>query len=140
MEQTLRDWIATERPKLLWRQTVSGVAARQASGDAFDLAVREFLDEFGLRPTPELRLEAIAQRPAETGERRYDAFLAALAEHLAVVHGLRRPDWTVEQCRFLDRFWFWSDVPGFRALQIAESPASFRRRGIFISEGALRRV
>jgi hypothetical protein len=42
--------------------------------------------------------------------------------------------------RFLDRFWFPSAVPGFRALAIAESPAAFRRRGIFIARGALERV
>jgi hypothetical protein len=33
-----------------------------------------------------------------------------------------------------------SAVPGFRALALAQSPAAFRRRGIFIAEGALQRV
>ena len=43
--------------------------------------------------------------------------------------------------RFLDRFWFVSDVPGFRALAIAQAPAAFRRRRcVFIPERSLHRV
>jgi hypothetical protein len=48
--------------------------------------------------------------------------LGALAEHLAAVHGLDRPAWSVEPDRFLDRFWFVSEVPGFRAIAIAQTP------------------
>ena len=66
--------------------------------------------------------------------------LVAPAEHLAAPNELERPPWATEPHRFLDRFWFVSDVPGFRALAIAQWPAAFRRRGIFIAEGALQRV
>jgi hypothetical protein len=45
-----------------------------------------------------------------------------------------RPD------RFLDRFWFVSDVPGFRAVSIAQAPAAFCRRGVFVPERSLHRV
>ncbi len=75
-----------------------------------------------------------------TGDRRHDAYLGALAEHLATVHGLDRPRWSVGAERFLDRFWFVSDVPGFRAAAIAQAPAAFRRRGVFIPERSLHRV
>jgi hypothetical protein len=57
-----------------------------------------------------------------------------------VTRGLERPAWAVEPERFLERFWFKSAVPSFRALAVAQSPAAFRRRGIFIDEGALQRV
>ncbi|PZR79222.1 MAG: hypothetical protein DLM65_11255, partial [Candidatus Aeolococcus gillhamiae] len=60
-------------------------------------------------------------------------------EHLAVRHGVERPSWTCNAERFLDRLWFVSEVPGFRAMAIAESPAAFRRRGIMISSGSLQR-
>jgi len=40
----------------------------------------------------------------------------------------------------LGHFWFVSDVVGFRAIAIAQSPAAFRRRGIFIACDALSRV
>jgi hypothetical protein len=79
-------------------------------------------------------------RPEPTGDPRADAYLGALAEHLAATHGIKRPAWSVEPDRFLDRFWFVSEVPGFRALAIAQSPAAFRRRGIFVAKGALQRV
>jgi hypothetical protein len=46
----------------------------------------------------------------------------------------------VEPQRFLDRFWFVSEVPGFRATAIAQAPAAFRRRGIFVPERSLHRV
>jgi hypothetical protein len=91
-------------------------------------------------PRSELRARAIRDRPLPTGDARADAYIGALAEHLAATPGLERPEWAVERERFLDRFWFVSDVPGFRALAIAQSPAAFRRRGIFIADGALQRV
>lgn len=74
------------------------------------------------------------------GDSRHDAYLGALAEHLAAVHGLSRPAWSVGPGRFLDRFWFLSEVPGFRAVAIAQAPAAFRRRGIFVPERSLHRV
>jgi len=46
----------------------------------------------------------------------------------------------VQPSRFLDRFWFVSDVRGFRAISIAQAPAAFRRRGVFIPERSLHRV
>lgn len=103
-------------------------------------AAREFLDEFDLLPRDDLRARAIEARPKPTGESHADAYLGALAEHLAATRELERPDWAVEPERFLDRFWFVSEVRGFRALAIAQSPAAFRRRGIFIADGALQRV
>lgn len=111
-----------------------------ARGEELRFAVREFLDEFGLLPRADLRDRAIRARARPTGDARADAYLGALAEHLAATHGLERPAWAVEQERFVDRFWFVSAVPGFRALAIAQAPAAFRRRGIFIAQGALQRV
>jgi hypothetical protein len=81
--------------------------------------MREFLDEFALRGDDSSQAAAIAQRPAPIGDERYDAYLGALAEHVAAVHGLSRPAWSVEPDRFLDRFWFVSDMPGFRAMPMA---------------------
>jgi hypothetical protein len=40
----------------------------------------------------------------------------------------------------LDHMWFPGVAPGFRATALRESPAAFRRRGIFIARGALTRV
>ena len=121
-------------------QTLAGVARRDRAGEDFRHAVREFLDEFALRVDARSRVEAVDEPPPSTGDLRHDAFLGALAEHLAVAHGFQRPAWSIEPGRFLDRFWFVSDVPGFRATAIAQAPAAFRRRGVFIPERSLHRV
>ncbi len=138
---TRSDWLAAHPPaRERLSETLAGVAGRVRQGEDFRHAVREFLDEFALRGDDRLREEAIAQRPEPTGDPRHDAYLGALAEHLATVHGLSRPGWSVEPGRFLDRFWFVSEVPGFRAVAIAQAPAAFRRRGVFIPERSLHRV
>src|SRR5262249_41461163 len=116
------------------------VAGRVAEGEDFHHAVREFLDEFALRGSDRARAAAIAERPEPTGDPRQDAYLGALAEHLAAVHGVPRPAWSVEPERFLDSFWFVSDVAGFRAIAIAQAPAAFRRRDVFVPERSLHRV
>lgn len=132
-------WLAAHPPQRL-DATLAAVAARSRSGEDFRFAVHEFLDEFALRGDDRSRAEAIADRPEPTGDARYDAYLGALAEHLAAVHGLERPPWSIEPERFLDRFWFVSDVRGFRAISIAQAPAAFRRRGIFVPERSLHRI
>lgn len=136
---TRSEWLAAHPPRGL-SATLAGVARRAVGGEDFHFAVREFLDEFALRGDGRSRAEAIAERPADTGDPRHDAYLGALAEHLAAVHGVDRPAWSVEPGRFLDRFWFVSEVPGFRAISIAQAPAAFRRRGVFVPERSLHRV
>ena len=138
---TRSDWLASNPPAGDGlTETLAGVARRARLGEDFLHAVREFLDEFSLRADDRLRAEAIAECPQATGDPRYDAYLAALAEHLATVHGLDRPPWSLEPGRFLGRFWFVSEVPGFRAISIAQAPAAFRRRGVFVPERSLHRV
>lgn len=138
--ETLRDWLAEHPPPDgAFTQSLASVAGRVNAGEDFFLCVRELLDEVALMASDEQRLRAIVAPPAPTGDARHDAYLAALAEHLATRHGLDRPAWACTARRFLDRFWFVSEVKGFRALAVAQSPAAFRRRGIFIAEGSLQR-
>jgi hypothetical protein len=135
------DWLLANPPAdSRLTATLAGVSERVRGGEGFRPAVREFLDEFALRGEDRSRVESIAARPLPTGDRRHDAYLGALAEHLATVHGLDRPRWALEPGRFLPRFWFVSEVPGFRAIAIAQTPAAFRRRGVFVPERSLHRV
>jgi hypothetical protein len=139
--RTGSEWLAAHPPAAeRLTQTLAGVSNRVREGEEFSHAAREFLDEFALRSEDRSRAGAISERPQPTGDARYDAYLGALAEHLAVAHGLERPAWSTEPARFLDRFWFVSEVPGFRAVAIAQAPAAFRRRGVFIPERSLHRV
>lgn len=140
MAESLTGWLSEHPPPPeRFTQTLATVARRGDSREGFGVAVRELLDEYGLRP-PELRAAAIVDRPDPTGDARQDAYLAALAEHLALRDGgAAIPAWTAEPARFLERFWFVSPTPGFRAIAIARSPLAFRRRGIFITPDALDR-
>lgn len=138
---TRSDWLISNPPaSRRLTATLAGVARRVLEGEEFRHAARDFLDEFALRADDGSRQEAISERPELTGEPRHDAYLGALAEHLATVQGLDRPAWSIAPERFLDRFWFVSEVPGFRAIAIAQAPAAFRRRGVFIPERSLHRV
>jgi hypothetical protein len=138
---TKSEWLASHPPDPgRFNQTLAGVGSRVLNGEDFRHAIREFLDEFNLLGSDRARSQAIAERPSPTGDQRLDAYLGAMAEHLSAVHGLRSPPWSLESQRFLTRFWFVSKERGFRAVAIAQAPAAFRRRGVFIPERSLHRV
>ena len=139
--RSLNDWLATNPPPdSAYTQTLAGVAQRANRGDDFFHAVREVLDEVALMQNDRQRAAALADEPEPTADPRHDAYLGALGEHLAMRYELPPPEWTRAPSRFLERFWFVSAVAGFRAIAIAQSPAAFRRRGIFIAAGSLQRV
>lgn len=102
-------------------------------------AVRDFLDQVHRRSDDELAA-LIRERPDATGNSKADALLAGVAEHLAAVRGLPCPRWVHEPERFLDRFWFVSAVPGFRAVAIAQTPIALKRRGVFWPARSMERV
>lgn len=134
---TLADWLRDNPPEpSSLRQTIAGIPTRVAEGTPFMHAVRELLDEYPMRTD---KGAAIGDEPARIGPWQ-DAYLAALAEHLAVKDGLPVPAWTRSDGRFLSRFWFASAIPGFRARLIQVSPAAFRRRGLFVDPKTLVRV
>jgi len=101
--------------------------------------VRDFLDQAPRREDAELA-SLIGERPEPTGDPKADALLAGVAEHVAAVRNLPCPRWVHEEARFLDRFWFVSDVPGFRAVALAQTPVALKRRGIFWPARSLERV
>jgi len=101
--------------------------------------VLEFLTEYG-DAARQARRRLLDNPAPPTGDSRWDAFLAALAEHLAFHDGLRCPDWALAPDRFLDRWWFLSNTSAGRAEAIVTAPASFLRRGVFIERRDLERV
>jgi hypothetical protein len=138
--ETVRDWLREHPPPdERFTQTLAGVAERVRAGEDLRFAVRELLDEFAVRGRDELRLRALADEPARV-DPHVDAYLGALAEHLARTHGLEIPAWALTPERTLDHMWFPGVARGFRPTALRESPVAFRRRGIFIARGALTRV
>lgn len=101
--------------------------------------VLEFITEYS-DAALDSRQALLDGRPAPTGDRRWDAFLAALAEHLAFHDNLSCPGWAAAPERFLDRWWFLSNTPTGRAEAIVTAPASFVRRGVFLERRDLERA
>ena len=74
----------------------------------------------------------VAAVPPSTGDVRFDALLAAIAEDLCVHAGEAPPSWVHDAGRFLDRAWWVSALPSARAAALVHAPASFRRRGVML--------
>lgn len=109
-----------------------------AEGDVMP-PVRDFLDQVARLEDAELE-SLIASEPPPTGRPEGDALLAGIAEHLAITRGVKAPSWTLDEGRFLERFWFVSQVPGFRATAIAQTPVALKRRGVFWPARSMVRV
>jgi hypothetical protein len=92
--------------------------------------IAEFLEEYRWEP-PDTRHDMLGTEPRETGDERWDVFLAALAEHLVARDGRGAPSWV--ESRSLRRFWFPFNTPAARADAIVHAPAAFRRRGVFVA-------
>jgi hypothetical protein len=69
-----------------------------------------------------------------------DAYLAATAVALARVIKVDPPAWAWQKDRRLKYPWFASSGAAIRATLLAESPAPFRERNLFVSANALSRA
>jgi hypothetical protein len=117
--------------------TLREVVRRAKSGtQEFDLALREFLDSF--YSSPQLRAAAVAGRP-ELMDELHDAYVAAVAEHLARSFALPVPEWTETQGNDLRKPFFAGGLESLKGVLVAESPTAFRRRLLFVSKDALSR-
>ena len=111
--------------------------------DVWRHAVLQMLDDY----TSVLRHEGTraaaamwTKPPRLVGDRRVDAALAALAEHLARRDGWACPTWVVDPQREAEPWWFVTPLRGLHPRALVESPLSFRKRGVFITSDALDRV
>jgi hypothetical protein len=68
-----------------------------------------------------------------------DAYVAAVAEHLANIYALPVPRWTEEQGNDLHQPFFAGGLDSLRGVLFAESPTAFRKRLLFVSKNALSR-
>jgi hypothetical protein len=123
--------------------TLAKTAELVASGQSLDKALPEFLDEFYLAATPELRTAMLSDEPSPTGDPRLDGLFGAVAEYLSHQFALIRvPAWAYSPARYLDRAWHASSIVdgGFREYLTFASPAEFASRNIFTEERPLRRA
>ena len=96
--------------------------------------VWEFLEEYRWEP-PGVQTSLLEQEPSPIGDERWDALLAALAEHLAAQHDLAPPEWT--ELRVLRRPWFPAELKVHRAEALVWAPAAFRKHGVYLSAADL---
>jgi hypothetical protein len=127
------------RPRSL-REVVAGA---ESSGDIGD-NLADFLDHMNLQVRNRVRraslAAAIRAEPARTGNIVQDAYLAAIAVHLANTLRLPAPRWAQSKTRRLARPWFALPYAWARAELLRSSPAAFRERNLFTTEDALHRV
>lgn len=92
--------------------------------------VWEFLEEYRWEPV-EIQTALVQSEPSRVDDDRWDALLAALAEHLCAQHDLAPPPWT--ESRVLARAWFPAELAIQRADALAWAPAAFRKHGVYLS-------
>jgi hypothetical protein len=108
--------------------------AMSEAGENWVIPLMDFVDDMRRSRNPEL-----IQTPFPLGDERLDSILASTIEYLCCEIGIDIPDWVwcVPGCSHL---WFVSGIENLKAIAIAESPAFFRRRKIFVLENFLSRV
>jgi hypothetical protein len=118
-------------------ETLAEVVRRaKADEQKFDPSLREFLDSF--YANADSRRRAIEQRP-DPIDAVHDAYVAAVAEHLARVYGLPIPEWSETHGNGLREPFFAGGLQSLKGVLVAESPTAFRRRLLFVSKDALSR-
>lgn len=91
-----------------------------------------FLDEYRYGD-PLTRCDRFIDEPRHVGDARWDAMLAAVAEHLAYHSDTPAPKWVRAAGReWIGAIWWVNPLPSARPWALAHSPAAFRRRGIFL--------
>lgn len=130
------DW---QRPRTLaevvrWSDTTADIGYHLA----------DFLDHMNLLvkqgASRQKLFGAIRHEPRRIGDAVQDAYLAAVAVHLANTLSLPFPLWADKPNRRLQRPWFALPDPWARAWLLRDSPAAFRERNLFTTEDALMRV
>lgn len=115
------------------RPSPAETAQRVLAGADWRMAMRELLDGL-LLGGPIDQSEPVRVEP------RLDSYLAAVVEHVSAARGVAAPAWVLDPSRFLPEFWWPDGNVAFRAACLVQSPAAFRRRGIFIGATTLNRV
>lgn len=82
----------------------------------------------------------VSAEPKSTGDMRFDALLAGIAEDLCVLGGEVPPQWVNSDARTLKNAWWVSSLAAGRAQALVHSPASLRRRGVMIDRHDLEGV
>jgi hypothetical protein len=92
----------------------------------------EFLEEYRWESSA-VQPSLLRDEPPGTGDERWDALLAALAEHLAAQHDLAPPEWA--ELRVLQRPWFPAELKVQRADALVRAGRIPQARGLLVRCG-----
>jgi transcriptional regulator with XRE-family HTH domain len=98
-----------------------------------------FADDFRGSSRPG-RIALLAPEPPPTGDGRFDAALAGVAELFASEAGIVAPAWVNGPSRFVEPWWFLASRPAFHAYTLAHTPALLARHGVFMAREVFHRV
>jgi len=99
-----------------------------------------WFSEVGAIDDPVVASSLVADLPPSTGDRRFDALIGGLVEHLGCLGALSVPAWVHDGDRFLEVFWFPVDLPSLRVTGLRDAPAALARRCVFLDRRELARV
>jgi hypothetical protein len=100
----------------------------------------DFIDEFN-RADMAKKQQMVKGFPFEKiTDKKYAAYIAAAVEELCYRNNMDIPEWVFDKKYRLKEPFFVGGLESLKAFLIAESPVSFRRRNIFVSENVLKRV
>jgi transcriptional regulator with XRE-family HTH domain len=91
-----------------------------------------FADDFRGSPRPG-KIALIRDEPPPTGDPRFDAALAGIAELFAAEGTIPTPMWVDGPTRFVEPWWFLASRPAFHAYTLAHTPAVLARHGVFMA-------
>lgn len=98
-----------------------------------------FADDFRGSSRPG-RLALLRDEPLSTGDARFDAALAGVAELFAIEGALAAPTWVNGPRRFVEPWWFVTSRQEFHAYVLANTPAVLARHGVFMAREVFDRV
>jgi hypothetical protein len=99
-----------------------------------------FIDEFN-GSAKKNKLKMIENCPfPQIKKNRDKAYIAALVEELCFRNHLKIPVWVEDKKLFLKEPFFVGGLESLKSFLLVESPVSFRRRNIFVSENVLIRA
>jgi transcriptional regulator with XRE-family HTH domain len=98
-----------------------------------------FADDFRGSSRPG-RIALVRDEPLSTGDARFDAALAGVAEFFTAEGAIAAPGWVDGTSRFVEPWWFVASRPAFHAYTLANTPAVFVRHGVFMAREVFDRV
>jgi transcriptional regulator with XRE-family HTH domain len=127
------------RPRIRRGAASLSELARTISDDLEDGRERDatrslfgFADDFRGSSRPG-KIALVRDEPPLTGDPRFDAALAGIAELFAGEEGITAPSWVDGPTRFVEPWWFLASRPAFHAYTLAHTPAVLARHGVFIA-------